>query len=73
MLRRSLLPESEVVGAAEDFDLVYGLMQTIEKAASIMLNVITTGKEIQSRMTDNDLREAAALFNLKINEDFLDE
>jgi len=54
-----------------DFDTAFGLMHTIEKSAEIYVKVLSTGEPILQTITDADLREAAAAFNVKLNEAFL--
>ena len=53
-----------------DFDLTFGLMDTIEKAAEIYVKVQSMGG-IKQSITDDNFRDLAKDFNLTLNEDFL--
>ncbi|MBR6552137.1 MAG: rhamnulose-1-phosphate aldolase, partial [Clostridia bacterium] len=53
-----------------DFDLTFGLMDTIEKAAEIYVKVQSMGG-IKQSITDAGFRELAKDFGLTLNEDFL--
>lgn len=55
-----------------DFDTTFGLMHTIEKAAEIYMNVLSSGKPILQTITDDDIRAIGKDFNLTLNEEFLD-
>ncbi len=57
--------------SGEDFDLTFGLMDTIEKAAEILVKVYSMGG-IKQSITDDGFRELAKDFGLTLNEDFLD-
>lgn len=55
-----------------DFDITFGLMHTIEKAAQIWVLAHSTGlKELQT-IEDNDLRAIAREFGVALRESFLD-
>ncbi len=54
-----------------DFDITFGLMHTIEKAAEIYNLAFSSGKIIQT-ITDANLRAIAKEFGVCLNEDFLD-
>ncbi len=54
-----------------DFDITFGLMDTIEKASSILVNVISMGGKKQT-IPEDGFRELAKAFNVSINEAFLD-
>lgn len=56
-----------------DFDTTFGLMHTIENAAAIYVRILSTGKEIKQTITDDALRAIGKAFNLKINEEFLED
>ncbi len=53
-----------------DFDLAFGLMDTIEKAAEIYVKVQSMGG-IKQSITDDNFRELAKDFGLTLNEEFL--
>ena len=55
-----------------DFDITFGLMHTIEKAADIYVRVLSCGQGIRQTISDENLRAIATEFGVKINEDFLD-
>jgi len=55
-----------------DFDITFGLMHTIEKAADIYVRVLSCGQGVQQTITDDNLRAIAREFGVKINEDFLE-
>lgn len=58
--------------AGPDFDLSFGLMHTIEKAADIYLRILGSGQRIRQTISDNNLRDLAAAFGITLNEEFLD-
>lgn len=56
-----------------DFDITFGLMHTIEKAAQIHnLVMATSGGQVRQTITDDNLRAIARDFGVTINEEFLD-
>jgi len=58
-----------------DFDLTFGLMHTIEKAAKIhgqALAMNNCSGDFMNTITDQGLRDIARDFGLTVNEDFLD-
>ena len=56
-----------------DFDITFGLMHTIEKAAEIHnLVMSTSGGNVRQTITDDNLRAIARDFGVTINEEFLD-
>ena len=56
-----------------DFDITFGLMHTIEKAAEIYVKVLSCGQGIRQTITDANLRAIAKEFGVTLNEDFLDD
>lgn len=54
-----------------DFDLTFGLMDTVEKSAEIVLKVLSTGHKVQG-ITSDDLRAIARDFHITLPERFLD-
>ncbi len=55
-----------------DFDITFGLMHTIEKAAEIWVLAKSTGLPELSTIQDDELRAIARDFNVHLREDFLD-
>ena len=53
-----------------DFDLTFGLMDTIEKAAEILVKVQSMGG-IKQTISDAGFRELGKAFKVDVNEDFL--
>lgn len=53
-----------------DFDITFGLMDTIEKAAEILVKVHSMGG-IKQTITDDGFRKLAKDFKVQMNEDFL--
>lgn len=55
-----------------DFDISFGLMHTIEKAADIYLRALSAGQgKIRQTITDDNLRAIAKEFGVVLNEEFL--
>ena len=57
--------------SGEDFDMAFGLMETVEKAADILVRVMSTGQQRYPGITTENLRDLAATFNLTLPEKFL--
>ena len=55
-----------------DFDITFGLMHTIEKAAEIWVLQKSTGLPELQTIQDDELRAIARDFKVKLREDFLD-
>ena len=55
-----------------DFDITFGLMHTIEKAAEIWVKQKSTGLDELQTIQDDELRAIARDFNVQLREDFLD-
>lgn len=55
-----------------DFDITFGLMHTLEKAAQICVLALSCGQGIRQTITDDNLRAIAHDFGVTINEKFLD-
>lgn len=56
-----------------DFDITFGLMHTIEKAAQIYVLALSAGQgKIRQTITDDNLRAIARDFGVTLNEKFLD-
>ena len=56
-----------------DFDLTFGLMHTVEKAAEILVKVMSMTSYKRQTITPDQFRELNAPFGIQINEDFLYE
>ncbi|MEG1426220.1 MAG: rhamnulose-1-phosphate aldolase [Oscillospiraceae bacterium] len=54
-----------------NFDLCFGLMDTIEKAADIHVRALSCGKGIRQTISDDNLRAIAKEFGVTLNEAFL--
>ena len=56
--------------SGEDLDLTFGLMDTVEKSAEILVKVLSMGGKKQTISADN-FRDLAKDFNVTISEDYL--
>ena len=56
--------------SGEDLDLTFGLMDTVEKSAEILVKVLSMGGKKQTITSDN-FRDLAKDFNVTISEDYL--
>ena len=59
-----------IYGAGKDLDEAFGLIETVEKAA--ILYMLTLNAERKNEITDDQLRDLAAVFGLNYRTDFLD-
>ena len=57
--------------AGEDFDLTFGLMHTVEKAAEILVKVISMKGEKPSSISTDNLRELGKAYGFTLPEEFL--
>lgn len=57
--------------SGEDFDLTFGLMDTVEKAAEILIKVLSCGGKRQ-RILPQEIASLAKPYNVNINIDMLD-
>ncbi|MBP5751844.1 MAG: class II aldolase/adducin family protein, partial [Treponema sp.] len=57
--------------AGEDFDLTFGLMHTIEKAAEILVKVLSMGSSKKQTITPDNFRDLAKDFKVVLPEKFL--
>ena len=55
-----------------DFDITFGLMHTVEKAADIYVRAMSCGQGIRQTISAQNLRDIARDFKVKLREDFLD-
>ena len=59
--------------SGETFDLVFGLMHTVEKSAEILIKVLSmTPRKLQT-ITAQNLRDVATAYNVYVDEKFLYE
>lgn len=56
-----------------DFDITFGLMHTIEKAADIYMRVLSSGRPVLQTITDDNLRAIAREFGVSLREEFLNQ
>ena len=59
--------------AGEDFDLTFGLADTIEKAAEILIKIMSAHKKKLQTITPDNFRELARAFHVTLPERFLEE
>lgn len=59
--------------AGEDFDLTFGLMHTVEKAAEILVKMRSIQSEKRQTITSDDFRNLAVDFGVVLPEKFLYE
>ena len=59
--------------SGEDFDLTFGLMHTVEKAAEILVKMLAIQGQKRQTITPADFRELAQDFHLTLPEKFLYE
>lgn len=59
--------------AGEDFDLTFGLMHTVEKAAEILVKMLSMTGQKRQTITPDDFRHLAKDFNVTLPEKFLYE
>ncbi len=56
-----------------DFDITFGLMDTIEKSAEILVKVLSMSPTKLQTIQPNEFRQLASDFNVSLSEDFLYE
>ena len=54
-----------------DFDITFGLMHTIEKAADIYVRALSCGLGIKQTISDDNLKAIADDFGVQLNEEFI--
>ena len=59
-----------IYGVGRDLDEAFGLIETVEKAAQLYMLSVNAG--IKNEITDDQLRDLAAVFGLDYNKEFLD-
>lgn len=58
--------------SGEDFDITFGLMDTVEKSAEILIKVLSITPERLQTITTDNLKDLAKDFNVVLPEKFLD-
>jgi rhamnulose-1-phosphate aldolase len=58
--------------SGEDFDLTFGLMDTVEKSAEILIKVLSIRPNKLQSITSQNFRDLARDFNVTLPEEFLD-
>lgn len=58
--------------AGDNFDVTFGTLHAIDKAAGIVLKVMASGRPMLQYITDDNLRLVGKAFGFEINEEFLD-
>ena len=59
--------------SGEDFDLTFGLMHTVEKAAEILVKVLSMSPKKLQTIEPQDFRDLAKDFHVTLPEKFLYE
>ena len=54
-----------------DFDSTFGLMETVEKSAEILVKVLSMRSEMLQTITNDDLRNLGKEFNVALREKFI--
>ena len=57
--------------SGEDFDLTFGLMHTVEKAAEILVKMLSMRSDKMQTITSQNFRDLARDFNVNLPEKFL--
>lgn len=57
--------------SGEDFDETFGLVETVEKSAEILVKVLSMGKEKRQTISTQNLRDLAGAFKVSLPEEFL--
>lgn len=57
--------------SGEDFDETFGLVETVEKSAEILVKVLSMGNEKRQTITSTNLRDLARDFRVSLPEEFL--
>lgn len=70
--RLVLWPHHGVYGSGRSFDEAFGLIETAEKAAAVYTCVKAQGQILQT-ITDDNLRDLAKAFNVKVRAGYLEE
>lgn len=58
--------------SGEDFDETFGLVETVEKSAEILVKVLSMRNEKKQTITTQNLRDLARDFNVSLPEEFLE-
>ncbi|MBQ4137322.1 MAG: rhamnulose-1-phosphate aldolase [Clostridia bacterium] len=67
----AIWPHHGMLCSGEDFDSTFGLMHTVEKAASILVKVMSMSSTKRQTITSDNMRALAKDFKLSLDEKFL--
>ncbi len=59
--------------SGRDFDATFGLMDTVEKSAEILVKVLSMTDHKRQTITDQNLKDLAKAFGVRLNEAFLED
>lgn len=71
--RTVIWPHHGIFGTGDDLDEAFGLIETVEKAATIYSQICAQGGKIKQEITDEQLRELAKAFGVTANPKYLPE
>lgn len=71
--RTVIWPHHGIFGTGDDLDEAFGLIETVEKAATIYSQICAQGGEIKQEITDEQLQELAKAFGVTANPKYLSE
>lgn len=71
--RTVIWPHHGIFGTGDDLDEAFGLIETVEKAATIYSQICAQGGEIKQEITDEQLLELAKAFGVTANPKYLPE
>lgn len=57
--------------SGEDFDLTFGLMDTVEKSAEVLVKVLSMGQGKRQTIESQNFRDLAKAFHMEFNEKYL--
>lgn len=63
----------ECSGSGRDFDATFGLMDTVEKSAEILVKVLSMTDHKRQTITTQNLKDLAKAFGVRLNEAFLED
>jgi rhamnulose-1-phosphate aldolase len=70
--RLVLWPQHGIFGAGDSMDETFGLIETAEKAALIYSTIQAQGGKFVNEITDQNLKDLCARFDITPNQDFID-
>ncbi|GBG95694.1 rhamnulose-1-phosphate aldolase [Ligilactobacillus salitolerans] len=71
--RTVIWPHHGIFGTGADVDEAFGLIETVEKAATIYSQICAQGGNIKQEITDDQLRQLADAFGVTANPEYLPE